>query len=571
VKIALAQIDPVTGDLEGNADKCAVAIGGARQAGCELVLLPETAITGYMSCDLLEVDAYVRANKELLLKRVCPAVKDLVAVVGFVDYVEGNGGIRRRYNAAALVRDGRIEAVAYKQNLCRYRFFDETRYFTPGSQTTVHRTELGGRSRGLALLICEDLWDEGYPAAPYRDAAKAGADLIISINASPFEVGKWDRRMELIRRHQRRGPLPLLYVNSASVGDNLKDVILFDGRSMAFDARGRMVLCGPMFQEEVLIAELDDELCGGDSCQARWTEEEELYGALTFALRQYCRDTGFSQVVLGVSGGVDSALCAALAARALGPENVLAVSLPTRISSRETRRDAELLCKNLGVDFAVMPIQNLYEQVRREFEGWRNITRQVTGENFQARLRGLLLMGISNETDRMVIATGNKTEIGLGYCTLYGDMVGGMLLIGDVNKMQVYRLARYVNELAGAELIPHSVLTRAPSAELAEDQQDPFDYPVVAPLVDDLIARRDPVSIMESFRRRELDGRYPADLYERYDDRSFAELLEQTHARYHRSAFKRSQASPIVVVSPRSLGFDLRETIINRWCQELHV
>jgi len=570
VKLAMAQLSPTTGDLDGNARKIAEAIREARRRGCELVVAPETAITGYLSCDLLEVDAYVRRNKALLGECIAPETDGIAAVVGFVDCETGPGGaVTRRYNAAALVRNGRVEAVAHKQNLCRYRYYDETRYFTPGAATTLAEVPLGGRPRRVAMLICEDIWDgPPYDGSPCAEAREAGAELTVVLNASPFESGKWQSRLETIRG-PRPAPLPLLYVNTVGIGDNLKDLILFDGRSLAFDGRGRMTACAPLFGEELTVVELDEELNGAETVPPACDPQEELHAALSFALRQYCRQSGFARAVVGVSGGVDSALVASLAAEALGRENVLGVNMPSRYSSEGTRNDAAAVCANLGIEHAVMPIDGLYGEVVGAFGRWHEPSRSVTRQNFQARLRGLLLMGISNETDRLVIASGNKTELGLGYCTLYGDMVGGLLLIGDLNKMQVYQLAEHVNRRAGREIIPASVLERVPSAELEEDQQDPFDYPVVAPIVDDIIAREDPEAIVDRFRNRELGPRYAAEVYERYDEAAFASLVAETDRLYRRSAFKRSQASPIVIVSRRALGFDLRETIINWWCRDV--
>ena len=565
MKIAVAQMGPVTGDLEGNTDRIVEFIRRARRRDCDLIVTPETAITGYMSCDLLEVPEYVRRNKELLMTRIRPEVVGLAAAVGFVDYEEAGGSGAKLYNAAALIQDAEILGVAHKRNLCRYRFFDETRYFVPGRETIVREVRVGESSVRVSPIICEDLWEEAYPVSPYTEAAEAGAELVVVLNASPFESGKWELRTRLIRQHQDRHPLPIVYANTTGIGDDLKDIILFDGRSMVFDGGGEMVNCAPMFEEQLSVVELDEELRGEPSGGTAGDVTEELHQALTFGLREYCAQSGFDEVVIGVSGGVDSALCAALAADALGPDRVLGVSMPSRHSSQETRSDAEKLCSGLGVRYREFPIEDLYGAILDRFEDRIGIERSVTRENFQARLRGLLLMGISNETDRMVVATGNKTELGLGYCTLYGDMVGGMLLIGDLNKMQVYELARHLNERVLDNPIPASVLERVPTAELADEQEDPFDYPVVAPLIDDIIARHGPEHLVERFRARALGEGYPEDVYERYDEESFREVLTDTYNRYRHSAFKRAQCSPIVIVSGRALGFDLRETIINRW------
>ncbi len=565
MKIAMAQLGPTTGDLEGNCDAVIDSLKQARQQGCDLVVSPETALTGYMSCDLLEVDAYIHHNKDLLIERIVPATTGLTAVVGFVDYDSRKGKVINRYNAAAVIHDGSILGTAHKRCLCRYRFFDETRYFTPGHQTLVQPVTIDDRRVNLAPIICEDLWDENYSASPYKEAVQEGADMMVVLNASPFEPGKSRHREELIRKHQGDHPLPIIYTNTTGIGDNLKGVIPFDGRSMAYDAGGSLVCMGSFFEQELAVTTLNDDLKGTPISHPSWSQTEELHTALTFSLQEYCQDCGFGQVVLGMSGGIDSSLCAALASEALGPENVLGVTLPSRHSSSNTRNDARMCCEKLGTDFSELSIEQLYSDTIEQFNQWKEINNNVTCENFQARLRGLLLMGISNETGRLVIATGNKTELGLGYCTLYGDMVGGMLLIGDINKTQVYDLAEYINQKHDQKLIPTSVLERPPSAELAEDQTDPFDYPVVAPLIDDLIARYDAQTLMNMFRRRELKNHYPDDLYDRYDEADFRRLLDNVYHRYRRSAFKRSQSSPILIVSNRALGFDLRETIINRW------
>jgi NAD+ synthase (glutamine-hydrolysing) len=568
MKIAMAQINPTTGDLHGNAAKICDAVRAARRRNCDLIVVPETAITGYMSCDLLEIDDFVETNRRLLHDVVVPECRDIAAVVGYVETVDSAGCGSKLRNAAAVVQNGAITAVAHKRNLCRYRYYDETRYFSPGEKTTVAKLQIGGKQRRVGILICEDLWDENYPATPYRDAAEAGAELIVVINASPFDIGKWQRRIDLIRQHQATQRLAVIYTNTTAIGDNLKDIILFDGRSMIVDSAGDQTAGAPLFQENLCIAELDGQMRGTKTAPSNWTEEEEIYYALTFALREYCRQTGFEKALLGISGGIDSAVCAALAADTLGPKNILGVSLPSRHSSAQTREDVAVLCRKLGIERVEIPIHSLHAETIRVLNRHRTVQRGVTDENIQARLRGLLLMGVSNDDNRMVIATGNKTELGLGYCTLYGDMVGGILLIGDINKMQVYRLADYLNRRGSHAIIPQSILSRKPSAELAQDQEDPFDYTVVAPLVDDLIARMSPMEIMMRYRDGGLDARYPEDVHVRYPAQRFKALLTDTYQRYRSAAFKRSQSCPTVIVSPRALGFDLRETIINHWQPE---
>ncbi len=487
-------------------------------------------------------------------------------MIGYMDYADSAGRGRRLRNAAAVIQDGVITAIAHKQNLCRYRYYDETRYFSPGEKTTVTALNLDGTQRLVGILICEDLWDENYSTAPYRDAAQAGAELIVAINASPFEIGKHKRRIDLIRQHQATQQLAVIYTNTTAIGDNLKDIILFGGRSITMDSAGNLTKGAPLFHEKIHITELDAQLQGSQTTASRWTEEE-IY--LTFAFKEYCRQTGFEKALLGISGGIDSAVCAALAVDSLGGENILGISLPSRFSSKETREAAATVCRNLDIRLLEMPINSLHEEVVRVLSRQRTIQRGVTEENIQARLRGLLLMAMSNDDNRMVIATGNKTELELGYCTLYGDMAGGILLIGDINKMQVYRLADYLNRRAEHDIIPQNILHRKPSAELAQNQEDPFDYTVVAPLVDDLIARLSPKEIMARYRGRELGEHHPVDVYRRYAEARFKMLLTDTYHRYRSAAFKRLQSCPTVIVSPRALGFDLRETIINHWQPDL--
>jgi NAD+ synthetase len=409
------------------------------------------------------------------------------------------------------------------------------------------------------------MWDGQYPREPVQEAAKAGARLLVVINASPYDAGKPARRIQRIRELHRSTGLPLIYVNNVGIGDNPKNILVFDGRSMAFDKAGHMVACAPALKEDLLVFDLNEDLLGASMEPPTEEYDQEVYDTLVFALRSYARTTGFSRALVGMSGGVDSALCAAIAADALGPRNVLGVSLPSRYNAADGQADALAVCRNLGIESAVMPIEELCGHTAAAYGKWQEIKRDVSLQNIQARLRGLLLMAISNEQDRLLIATGNKTEIGQGYCTLYGDTAGAMLLIGDLNKMQVYSLAGYVNRRAGRDIIPESVLQRVPSAELAPGQVDPFDYPVAAPLVDDIIALRDPVAIIQRYRSKSLGERYPADLYERYDERQFRALLEHSWRLYVWSAFKRAQSGPVVVVSSRAVGFDLRESIVNKW------
>jgi NAD+ synthase (glutamine-hydrolysing) len=471
------------------------------------------------------------------------------------------------------VRDGRVLQRAHKTLLPSYRYFDDKRFFVPGTVREPVAVPVCGGTVRLGVSICEDLWDEFYDVKPLAELVARGADVLLNLNASPFCPGKRQARDEIIRRHLAELHKPLVYINTTGAADNGKNIIPFDGESLVYDADGRLIAIGRQFQEQLLVVDLDPAAPAARLPLPAMDADREMYDGLVMALRDYMRKTGFDRAVVAVSGGIDSALALAIAADTLGPDRVSAYNMPSRFNSSTTRSIAERLARAFGVTYGVIPIQELDEHVRAVFEtNAHAIVQSFTGENLHARIRGLLMMAESNDTGALLISCGNETEIALGYATLYGDMCGGVSLIGDLSKLDVYRLARYVNAKHGAEMIPEEAFHIKPSAELAANQFDPFDYWVVAPVVGEIVERRtSPAELVRLFERHALDpARFVPDaegrtVYDKHSSASFSEVVYDCFRRIRRSVYKRLQGPPIVVVTERAFGLDLRETIINAW------
>jgi NAD+ synthase (glutamine-hydrolysing) len=557
MKAALVQLNPTTGDIRGNAARIRERLQEAKAAGCGLAVFPEMAITGYCVSDLIEDRSFLEANRAAL-ESLAPLADTLDAVVGFVDFDPNrrneDGRILKR-NAAAVLSGGRIAGVAAKTLLPNYRYFDDKRYFTPADRREP--------IRDLGVSICEDMWDELYALKPLPELASRGARLLININASPFTPAKRAVREEIVRRHVAATGLPFLYVNTVGASDNGKNIIPFDGQSMAHDASGRLIGLGRPFREEVVIVDLDRPEPAEPPAVSR---EAELFDALVMSLRDYARKVGFSRAVVPVSGGIDSALGLAITVEAMGAAHVAAFNLPSKFNSPTTRSIAERVSSNFGVRYTVVPIQEIDDVVRRTFEGHAHPVRTGTArENVHARIRGLLMMLESNDTGALLISNGNETEIALGYSTLYGDMCGGVSVIGDLSKTDVYAVARHVNARHGREMIPKETFEIAPSAELRENQIDPFDYAIVSPMVTEYSERRrGPEEVARMFEERRLDG-FPTEVYTKHTAESFRALAHDMYRLFRNSVYKRLQGPPIIVVSERAFGFDLREPIINRW------
>lgn len=576
MRVALAQINPTSADINGNAARILEAVKAAAADRADIVVTPELALPGYCIGDLVEDTAFLEAN-ERALQAITAETRGITAVVGFIDCDAGatnDSGTVRKYNAAAVVRDGRVLQRARKSLLPSYRYFDDKRYFSPGERREPVEIGTRGPLSRVGVSICEDLWDEYYDVKPLPELVVQGAGLILNLNASPFYPGKRRTRQKLIRDHVERLHVPIVYVNTVGAADNGKNIIPFDGESQVYDAAGRLVALGRQFEEDLLIVDLDPNAPPPPAMELPPDEpEREMYDALVMSLRDYMRKTGFSRAVLGLSGGIDSALALAIAVDALGADRVSAFNLPSMHNSETTRSIAQRLTAALGVKYTVVPIQAIDDLMRSEFERHAHpIAQSLARENLHARIRGVLMMVESNDTGALLISCGNETEIALGYATLYGDMCGGMSLIGDLSKTDVYGLSRYVNRKHGREVIPNETFTIKPSAELAAGQFDPFDYPVVAPIVGEFIERRtSPGELVRQFERRALDpARFKADdggrtPYDKYTPETFRAIVDDAFRRMRRSVYKRMQGPPIVVVSERAFGFDLRETIINNW------
>ncbi len=576
MRIALAQINPTSGDIDGNTTRILDATAAAAAEGADLVVTPEMALPGYCIGDLVEDRAFLDAN-ERAMQTIAKASRGITAVVGFVDVdpsARNDNGTIRKYNAAAVVRDGCVLQRARKTLLPNYRYFDDKRYFMPADRRDALDVPTHAGTARLGVSICEDMWDEFYDVKPLTELAHKGASILLNLNASPYYPGKRQIRERLIQEHVRALHKPLVYVNTLGAADNGKNIIPFDGESLVYDANGQLIAIGKQFEEDLVVVDVGPGAPPQPAMTLPATDRErEVYDALKMALRDYMRKTGFSKVIVAISGGIDSALALAIAADALGPDQVSAYNMPSRYNSETTRSIAERLAKAFGVRYGIIPIEKIDEDIRGVFEAHAHpIAQNITRENLHARIRGLLVMAESNDTGALLISSGNETEIALGYATLYGDMCGGLSLIGDLSKTDVYRLARYVNRSHGAEMIPEETFHIKPSAELAAGQYDPFDYDVVSPIVGELIERQaSPDQLVELFERRALDPvRFAPDqngktVYDKHTPDTFRALVRDAARRMRRSVYKRLQGPPIVVVSERAFGFDLRETIINNW------
>jgi NAD+ synthase (glutamine-hydrolysing) len=568
MRLALAQMNTVVGDLDGNRERIVARLEEAREAGAELVLFPELAVTGYPPEDLLLRPGFLRAAAKTL-DSIAAETKGIAALVG-APHLD-----RDLFNACAVCVDGEVKAMYRKQFLPNYGVFDEDRYFQAGRELVLLRC-------GETLVgptVCEDIWQPGPPAT---DLALAGAHIVANISASPFHLGKGVEREEMLATRARDNSCWIAFVNAVGAQDEL----IFDGHSLVLDEQGRIVARGPAFEEALLVVDVDSTTAVGrrlrdarrralararrelpnppvveiptrssdrsvQPVQAPLLDElEQMRLALELGLRDYVEKNGFHEVVLGVSGGIDSALVAALAAEALGPDRVVCVSMPSRYSSKGTQSDAKRVAAALGARLIEIPIEPIVETVgaalAQPFEGTEV---GVAEENVQARIRGLLVMALSNKFGWLPLATGNKSELSVGYATLYGDMAGGFALLKDMYKTDVYRLARHLNERAGRELIPQSVIDRAPSAELRADQLDEDSLPPY-PQLDKVLEAY--VELDESREELTTDG---------FDE----DVVDRAVGMIDRAEYKRRQAPPGVKLRPKAFGRDRRVPITNRW------
>jgi NAD+ synthase (glutamine-hydrolysing) len=591
IRLALAQINTTVGDFAGNTAKIITQIERAREAGADIIALPELALTGYPPEDLLLKPQFITANLQAL-ESIIAASKGIISIVGFVDKTTDI------HNAAAIICDGELRHVYHKTYLPNYSVFDEYRYFDAGQSAPIY--VYGDVTFGVN--ICEDIW---YPGGPTQLQALAGAQIIINISASPYHAGKGTARERMLATRAEDNAVALAYVNLVGGQDEL----VFDGQSLVINERGQIVGRGALFVEDLLIAEINAErvfkerlhdprrrqerlqAISGDvnvervvlSSEARGAApveqragmtakagsvaaneraqppavpaitsalSAEVYQALVIGTRDYVRKNGFKQAVIGLSGGVDSALVACVAADALGGENVTCVYMPTRFSASESGRDAEQLAKNLGVAYYVVPIEETFKQYLEMLQPvFAGTPVGIAEENIQARVRGNILMALSNKFGALVLSTGNKSELSVGYCTLYGDMAGGYAVIKDVPKTLVYDICNYLNERAGKEIIPTYIITRPPSAELREDQKDSDSLP--------------PYDILDAILERyvEQDLSAAAIIAEGFEEQTVRWVIRQVDI----NEYKRRQAAPGVRITPRAFGRDRRMPLTNKF------
>jgi NAD+ synthase (glutamine-hydrolysing) len=541
LRIGLGQINPTMGDLEGNTKKILRYIQKAREKKADIIAFPELAITGYYPKDLLLKKDFVNKNQKKL-EDIRKKTQGIAVIIGFVDSSIENEQRpydfsklpyhRNLYNAAALIKDKELIGIQHKTHLPTYDVFDEKRYFIPSDKVQVFKI----LDITLGINICEDIWIDNGPACQQM---QQGADLIINISASPFYQGKDSLRRNIISRRSRTYSVPIVYVNMVGGQDEL----VFDGGSYIFNQDGKVIAQCKKFREDLVVSPINGkEIIITDNLY------EEVYDALTLGVKDYVKKTGFKKVVIGLSGGIDSAVVAAIATRALGKQNVIGVQMPSIYTKQESIRAAEQVAKNLGIIYKCIPITTIYTQylqgLKKEFQG---MTRDATEENIQARIRGNILMALSNKFNYLVLSCGNKSELSIGYVTLYGDMAGGLAVISDVTKTMVYGLARHMNHKK--IIIPSDIITKEPSAELRENQKDTDDIPpydILDPILQAYIA--------DNKSRQEI-------ISMGYDKKMVNDIV---HLIDH-NEYKRKQAAIGIKITPRAFGFGRRMPIVNKY------
>jgi len=566
IRVACCQFNPTVGDLDGNVDRMLVMLEQAEEAGADVAVFPELSITGYPPEDLVLKPGFVEDNLEALAT-ITARARDCAVVVGYVDLD------RDLYNAAALCYQGRVELRYHKRLLPNYSVFDEQRYFSEGS-TPMELVELQGVRIGLS--ICEDAWS---PTGPVAELGRGGAELVLNINGSPFRVGKQDDRETMLATRAADASVPLVYVNQVGGQDEL----VFDGGSVVMAAEGHVVARAPLFEEHLLVVDLEipklyrkrrldprgqfdplhplphraldaEQKIEGSPlkpCVSELPDElEQIWKALVLGTRDYVTKNGFSDVGVALSGGIDSSIVVALAVDALGPDRVHAVLMPSRYSSDHSISDAEALCLNLGVECRTIPIepahQAMLDMLDPSFDGFDPDT---TEENLQSRIRGVMMMALSNKLGWMILTTGNKSETSVGYSTLYGDTAGGFAVIKDVSKLLVYGLSRWRNRQAGRPLIPENVIDKPPSAELRPDQRDDQSLP--------------PYEVLDPI----LEGYVEGDLnrQELIDAGHDPDIVDRVVRLVDIAEYKRRQSPPGIRISSKAFGRDRRVPITNRY------
>ena len=543
MKIALGQINPTVGDFSGNAAKIIDFSQRAQSAGVRLILFPELSVCGYPPRDLVERSSFVARNQETAA-RIAAETRGIAVICGLVTPAQSDTG-KAVMNSAAWLVDGKIAFVQSKMLLPTYDVFDEMRNFAPARSQELF-SFCGQR---MALTICEDAWNDKqfwsrqmYASDPVTSLMQAGGNFLLNISGSPFWIGKRELRRDMLASIARQHKVPVAFVNQ--VGGN--DSLVFDGSSLVLNAEGKVIAQGRSFEEDLvyfdsnsLTGEMHEQIAGDDA---------SVYAALVLGTRDYMHKCGFQKAIIGLSGGIDSALTAVIAADAVGPENVIGVGMPGPYSSRGSIEDARALAHNLGIRFEVLSINPACEAYRQTLQDvFAGQKEDVTEENIQSRARGTLLMALSNKLGAIVLSTGNKSELGVGYCTLYGDMVGGLAVISDVPKTLVYRLSHYVNSRQA--VIPQATLEKPPSAELRPDQKDSDSLP--------------PYEILDAVLEDYVEDSHPAERIAA--DRGYdIEVVRRVIRMVDRAEYKRQQAAPGLKISPKAFGYGRRFPIAAR-------
>jgi len=537
VKIALGQINPTVGDFAGNSAKIIAFAQQAKSEGAGLILFPELSVCGYPPRDLVERASFVVHNREAA-EHIAAETRGITVVCGLVTPAQVETG-KSVMNSAALLMEGRIKFVQSKMLLPTYDVFDELRNFAPARSQLLF--PFCGKQ--MALTICEDAWNDKhfwnrrlYSFDPVEALVQAGGNFVLNISASPFWANKRELRHAMLSTMARSNRVPVAFVNQ--IGGN--DSLVFDGSSMVFDREGNVIAQGKSFEEDLVF--FDSDSLTGEMHEQIEDEEASVYAALVLGTRDYMRKCEFRQAVIGLSGGIDSALTAAIAVDAVGAENVLGIAMPGPYSSEGALRDAEELATNLGIRFEVLRITEIFEAYKTTLHDlFKSRAEDVTEENIQSRIRGSLLMALSNKFGTLVLSTGNKSELGVGYCTLYGDMAGGLAVINDVPKTMVYRLSRYVN--SRKPVIPAASLEKPPSAELRADQKDSDSLPPYETL--DVILED---YVEESHSAEQIARDHGFDL----------EVVQEVIRMVERNEYKRQQAAPGIKISPKAFGYGRR-------------
>jgi NAD+ synthase (glutamine-hydrolysing) len=533
IKCFIAQLNTTVGDIENNTKKIINLIDDAKNNGCDLIIFPELTITGYPPEDLLLKDNFIKSNINAL-EKIAKNTDDITAIVGFVSKKKD-----KRYNSAAILQNGRIQNIYHKIYLPNYGVFDEKRYFEPGNKPVVVKI----KNKKFAITICEDLWVENL----YLKKLKNRIDYIINISASPYYMQKWKERVEVFKKRTNDYNAGIIFCNLIGGQDEL----VFDGHSLFMKKNGQVILYGPQFMENNVIFKLNQNKKNILPGYTPLPKVEEVYEALKLGTADYIRKNGFKKVIIGLSGGIDSALVATIAAHTLGKENVNLLFMPTKFTSKESFDDAKKLCMNLGIDLKIIPIQKIFDLYLKELnKHFKGTKMDKTEENLQARIRGNVIMAFSNKFNYLVLTTGNKSEMSTGYATLYGDMAGGFAVLKDVPKTLVYEISGFINKKSGFDLIPENILKKHPTAELKYNQKDQDTLPPYAVLD----------KIIEDYI--EKDKTY-TDLKNKYDSKTLKNVIKMIDL----SEYKRRQAPPGIKITPKAFGKDRRMPITNKYME----